>query len=78
MSGNREAIDHNSTLGKLMKPLALSGLVLLLATALQGCTAVVVAADVAITGVSAVVGATTSVIGGAIDLVVPDGDDKKK
>lgn len=44
---------------------------------LQGCTAVVVAADVAITGVSAVVGATTSVIGGAIDLVTPSSDDKK-
>lgn len=47
-------------------------------TLLQGCTAVVVATDVAITGVSAVVGVTTSVISGAIDLVTPDGDEKKK
>lgn len=50
---------------------------LLFAITLQGCTVAVVAADVAITGVSAVVGATTSVIGGAIDLVTPSRDDKK-
>ena len=50
---------------------------LLFAAGLQGCAAVVVAADVAITGASAVVGATTSVIGGAIDLITPSRDDKK-
>lgn len=61
-----------------MKRPLITGLFLLLATGLQGCSAVVVAADVAITGVSAVVGATTSVIGGAIDLVTPDSEDKKK
>lgn len=61
-----------------MKRLPLFCLLISLAAGLPGCTAVVVAADVAVTGVSAAVGATTSIIGGAIDLVTPDGDDKKK
>lgn len=60
-----------------IKHIGIPLIALLFIAGLQGCAAVVVAADVAITGASAVVGATTSVIGGAIDLITPSRDDKK-
>lgn len=45
---------------------------------LSGCTAAVIAADVAITATSVAVSAATTVVGGAIDLVTPSSDEKKK
>ncbi|MBU3725233.1 MAG: hypothetical protein FGM18_06955 [Burkholderiaceae bacterium] len=61
-----------------MKSLLKASLLFISTQFLPGCTAVVIAADVAITGASAVVGAATSVVGGAVDLLTPDGDEKKK
>lgn len=62
----------------MMKLNFLTSLALFSLITLQGCTAAVIAADVAITGVSAVIGATTTVIGGVVDMVTPDVDEKKK
>ncbi|NBT75933.1 MAG: hypothetical protein EBQ76_04535 [Betaproteobacteria bacterium] len=44
----------------------------------SGCSAVMLAADVATSATSAAVGATTTVVGGAIDVVSPSSSDKKK
>lgn len=53
-------------------------LCLLISITMSGCTVMVIAANLAVTTASAVVGATTSVIGSAVDLVIPDGEEEKK